>query len=136
MFSTGWVAIKHLLCSIKTKLNGMNICITIPKRIKWEDYEKELKVVEDETYEMNYHLPNLPKDVHIGDRCYICHDGFIKGWMKISYIGDRSAFICTTTGESWHEGYYVSRTGKFHYLKNPIPMKGFMGYKKIEEDYE
>ena len=113
-----------------------SICITIPKRIKWEDYQKELKQVEDETYEMNYRIPTLPKDVHPGDRCYICHDGFIKGWMKISNIGVRESFLCSTTEDVWETGYYVSRTGKFHYLKNPIPMKGFMGYRKLEKDYE
>ena len=113
-----------------------SICITIPKKIKWEDYEKELKQVEDETYEMNYRLPTLPKDVKVGDRCYICHDGLIKGWMKISNIGERNGFNCTTTGKAWNDGFYVSRTGKFHYLKTEIPMKGFMGYRKLEKDYE
>ncbi len=29
---------------------------------------------------------------------------------------------------------HISRTGKFNYLDNPIPMKGFMGYKYIEID--
>ena len=110
-----------------------SICITIPKKIKWEDYEKELKQVEDGTYEMNYKLPTLPKDVHAGDKCYICHDGYIKGWMLISHIGQRKGFDCATTGRNWSDGYYVSRTGKFHYLQNPIPMKGFMGYRKIQD---
>lgn len=109
-----------------------NICITIPRTIKWEEYEKELKAVEDETQEMNYKLPTIPKDVKPGDRCYICHDGFVKGWMKISSIGNKDGFECTTTGKNWDKGCYVSRTGKFHYLQNPIPMKGFMGYRKFD----
>ena len=113
-----------------------SICITIPKSIKWEDYEKEIKSVEDETQEMNYRLPTLPKDVKVGDRCYLCHDGYIKGWMKISNIGHRDGFTCTTTGQQWKEGNYISRTGKFNYLKNPVPMKGFMGYRKLDKDYE
>lgn len=75
-----------------------SIVITIPKKIKWEEYEKELKVVEDGSHEMNYRLPTLPKDVNIGNHCYICHDGFIKGWMKISNIGEKTRFVCTTTG--------------------------------------
>jgi hypothetical protein len=112
-----------------------SICITIPKTIKWSDYEKELKAVEDESCEMNYRLPTCPKDVNVGDRCYLCHNGFIKGWMKISRIGWRKRFTCTTTGTVWEDGVYVSRTGKFHYLECPIPMKGFMGYRKIK-DYD
>jgi hypothetical protein len=43
-----------------------SICITIPKTIKWEDYEKELKTVEDESQEMNYRIPTIPKDVKVG----------------------------------------------------------------------
>ena len=110
-----------------------SIVITIPKNIKWSDYEKELSAVEDESQEMHYKIPTLPKDVNVGDRCYLCHDGYIKGWMKISHIGKLDGFECTTTGKDWSEGYYVSRTGPFHYLKNPIPMKGFMGYRKIDD---
>ena len=110
-----------------------SIVITIPKSIKWTDYEKELSAVEDESQEMHYKIPTLPKDVNVGDRCYLCHDGYIKGWMKISHIGKLDGFECTTTGKDWSEGYYVSRTGPFHYLKNPIPMKGFMGYRKIDD---
>ena len=109
-----------------------SICITIPKSIKWEDYQKELKVVEDGSHEINYKLPTMPKDVHVGDRCYICHDGYIKGWMTITNIGEKEDFTCTTTETKWSKGYYVSRSGKFHYLKNPVPMKGFMGYRKID----
>lgn len=113
-----------------------SICITIPKSIKWEDYEKEIETVEDETSEMNYRLPTLPKDVKVGDRCYLCHDGYIKGWMKISNIGYKDDFTCTTTGQQWKAGNYISRTGKFNYLKTPVPMKGFMGYRKLDKDYE
>lgn len=109
-----------------------NICITLPKSIKWSDYEKELEKVKDGNEEMNFRLPTLPKDVHPGDRCYICHDGFVKGWMKITGIGKHDGFNCSTTGKEWGDGIYVSRSGEFHYLNNPIPMKGFQGYKKMD----
>lgn len=108
-----------------------NICITLPKSVKWSDYEKELEKVKDGKEKMNFRLPTLPKDVHPGDRCYICHDGFVKGWMKITSIGKHDGFNCSTTGKEWSDGIYVSRSGEFHYLNNPIPMKGFQGYKKI-----
>lgn len=112
-----------------------SICITLPKTTKWSDYEKELKVVADESHEMNYRLPTVPKGVKAGDRCYVCHDGYIKGWMKISRVGNKNGFVCATTGKNWGNGCYISRTGEFHYLKNPVPMKGFMGYRYVE-DYE
>lgn len=55
--------------------------------------------------------------------------------MLISHIGQRKGFDCATTGKNWSDGYYVSRTGKFHYLQNPIPIKGFMGYRKIDDNH-
>ena len=114
----------------------MNVIITIPKSIKWEDYLKEIKTVENGTQEMNYKVPTCPKDVNPGDKCYLVYDGYIRGWMTISNVGKKNEFNCTTTGSYWKEGYYISRTGKFHYLKNPIPMKGFMGYRKTELNVE
>ena len=110
-----------------------NICITIPKSISWEEYEKELKEVENGDMEMHYKVHVLPRDVNVGDKCYVCHNGYVKGWMKISHIGKLNGFDCTTTGKEWCAGNYISRTGKFHYLKNPVPMKGFMGFRKVGE---
>lgn len=109
------------------------LLITIPKTIKWEDYEKELDAVKDESQEMNYKVSSKPQRVNIGDRCYLCHNGYIKGWMKISNITYKDGFDCTTTGEHWDKGWYVSRTGEFHKLDKEIPQKGFMGYKYIDE---
>lgn len=109
-----------------------NICITLPKSTKWSDYEKELDKVKDGKEEMNFRLPTLPRDVHPGDRCYVCHDGFVKGWMEITNIGKRDGFDCSTTGKQWNDGIYVSRSGEFHYLDKPIPMKGFQGYRKMD----
>lgn len=43
------------------------ICITIPKKIKWEDYKKELKAVEDGSQVLNFKVPNLPKDIKTSD---------------------------------------------------------------------
>ena len=108
------------------------LLITIPKTIKWEDYEKEIDAVKDESQEMNYKVSSKPTKVDVGDRCYLCHNGFIKGWMKISNISKKK-FQCTTTGKDWDEGWYVSRTGEFHKLDKEIPQKGFMGYKYIDE---
>lgn len=102
-----------------------NICITIPKSVRWEDYEKELKEVEDGRCEMNYRVHVLPRDVNPGDKCYVCHDGYVRGWMRISRVGRLDGFECTTTGKEWGGGNYISRTGRFHYLDKPIPMKGW-----------
>ncbi len=109
------------------------ILITIPKTIKWEDYKKELETVKDGNQEMSFRVSSKPTKVKPGDRCYLCHNGFIKGWMIISNIEYRNAFDCSTTGKHWDEGWYVSRSGEFHKLDKEIPQKGFQGYHYIKE---
>jgi hypothetical protein len=106
------------------------LVITVPKTIKWEDYQKEIDAVADGSQEMNFKVPTLPKRVKPGDRCYLCYNGYIVGWMTISSMGPKK-FDCTTTGTAW-EGNFVSRSGEFHKLDQPIPCKGFQGYKYID----
>lgn len=106
---------------------GKNIIITVPKTIKWSDYEKELEKVKDGTETMHFKLPGMPK-VGPGNKCYLVYDGHILGWMKI--VGTKKGgFTCTTTGKEWPDGNYVSRSGPFHKLDKPIPMKGFQGFR-------
>jgi len=110
-----------------------SLLITLPKHISWKDYEKELETVKDGEMQMNFKVSSRPKRVSAGDRCYICHNGYIVGWMKIVdiFYGDR--FKCSTTGCDWDEGWYVARSGEFHYI-TPIPCKGFQGYRYIDSD--
>ena len=105
------------------------ICITIPKSIKWDDYKKEIDAVADWSQEMNFKVNNLPTKVKPGDRCYLCYDGNIIGWMTISSLGEKQ-FQCTTTGKDWEKGNYISRSGPFHKI-NPVPCKGFRGFKYL-----
>ena len=120
----------QILESNEEKQNKIGLVITIPKSVKWEDYQKELNAVADGRQEMNFKVPTLPKKVNVGDRCYLCYNGYIIGWMTISSMGPKT-FKCTTNGTDW-TGNFVSRSGKFHRLDNPIPCKGFQGYKYIE----
>ena len=108
----------------------MDIIITIPKNIKWEDYEKELEKVKDGSEVINYKVNNLPK-INIGDKCYIVYNGFIKGYMFIVGFGKKE-FICSTTGTKW-QGNFIERSGKFYKIKQ-IPMKGFQGFRYYKED--
>lgn len=118
--------------NLMNELNQTALCITLPKTVKWSDYRDELEAVADGSQEMHYRLSSKPTKVKPGDRCYICHNGYLVGWMRISDISYKESFQCTTTGTFWKEGWYVSRTGPFHYLHEKVPMKGFMGYKYIK----
>lgn len=107
------------------------ICITLPSKIEWADYEKELAAVADGSQVMNFKVPFLPKE-HCR-RCYVAWRGEIIGWMTICGTVSGHSFKCTTTGKGW-DGKFIQRTGEFHYLPDPKPkMKGFQGWRYIEE---
>lgn len=107
----------------------MDIVITIPKNIMWEDYLKEIFAVQDGSQSMMFKVPRLPKRTSLGDRCYLCYQGKIVGFMLINWIGYRPAFDCTTTGVHWDAGNYVARTGSFFKAYDDIEYKGFQGFR-------
>lgn len=104
---------------------GMDIIITIPKTISWSEYQKELDAVRDGLQVMNFKVHNFPK-TNIGNKCYILHNGEIKGWMKIVGLSEKE-FNCTTTGKNW-KGKFIQRSGPFNEIE-PIQMKGFQGFR-------
>lgn len=110
-------------------MKKIGIVITIPKTVKWEEYEKELDVVKDWNQVMNFKVSNTPKNLEIGSRVYLCYNGNIIGWQTFvgTYHGE---FTCTTTDKEW-KGCFIQRSGPFHYLKTPIPCNGFRGFKYI-----
>ena len=111
--------------SLRETPEKKDIIITLPSKIEWSDYEKELDAVKDESQIMNFKVPFLPKQQP--DKVYLCYRGNIIGWMKCCGMINDKKFDCTTTGEHW-EGKFIQRTGEFHKI-DPIPMKGFRGFK-------
>jgi hypothetical protein len=110
----------------------MNIAITIPKTTTWETYEKELIKAESGDI-LNYRLGHIkPKRLNPGDRCYLVHDGLIRGYHIVIDVVWKSSFHCSTTGKIWIEGYYVRRTGQFIKIP-PIKMNGFQGFRYYSE---
>lgn len=106
-------------------IENRDIIITIPKKIKWIDYEKELEKVIDKSQVINFKVNFFPK-TNVGNKCYLVYDGFIRGWMEIVGLENKK-FKCTTTGKVW-EGKFIERSGPFHEIE-PIPMKGFRGFR-------
>ena len=107
----------------------MDIIITIPKKIKWEEYMKEISTVQTGDQQMMFKVPSLPQRADIGSRCYICHQGKIVGFMHISWIGYNPGFDCTTTGIHWDAGNYIARSGPFYRICEDIEYKGFQGFR-------
>ena len=104
----------------------MDIVITLPKTVAWEDYQLELDAVKNGNVVMNFKVPSLPKKSTLGSRCYLVYNGFVRGWMEI--VGFSSnGFYCSVTGTYW-DGKFIQRSGEFHYIEH-VPMKGFQGWR-------
>lgn len=107
-----------------------DIVITLPRHIKWEDYQRELDAVKDRSGILNFKLPSRP-NVKRGDRCYLCYKNQILGWQEIVGLG-KGGFECQTTDKYWPPGWYVQRTGIFHPIP-PIKHRGFRGFKYVDQ---
>jgi hypothetical protein len=79
---------------------------------------------------LRFKVPFLPKQDL--DRCYLVWRGHVVGWMAVtgSYEGD---FTCETTGTQW-SGKFIERSGPFHHLATPAPMRGFQGFRYIDRE--
>ena len=107
--------------------NKRSLIVTLPSTTDWGDYEKELRKAANYKYVLNFKVHNFPKGIHKGDKCYVVHNGFVKGWMEIVGFSEQP-FVCTTTNRKW-DGKFIQRSGPFHYLDTKIPMKGFQGFR-------
>jgi hypothetical protein len=101
-----------------------DIIITVPKSIKWDEYQKELDAAEQGAI-LNFKVANFP-NVDKGSKCYICYNGNVIGYHVVSGKSEKQ-FTCSTTGKVWN-GKFIERTGKLHRIA-PIPMKGFQGFR-------
>lgn len=108
-----------------------DIVITLPDEIDWNDYEKEIVSVQKPGKVLNYKVSTFPKHSGIGNRCYMCHKGHVKGWMKIVGMSEKE-FVCEVTKKK-SKGKFIERGGKF-YKVDPIPLKGFKGYMYYDRD--
>ncbi len=120
--------LKNILNEIMKKQRSL--IVTLPSTTKWNEYEKEIRKAANYKYVLNFKVHNFPTGVHVGDKCYIVHNGYIKGWMEIVGFSEKS-FNCSTTNKKW-EGKFIERSGPFHYMQEKIPYKGFQGFRYFD----
>lgn len=107
-----------------------DIIVTVPKSVSWDDYLKELEAVKDGSQTMYFKVPTLPVESEIGRKCYIVHDGRVRGFMIIVEMRIiPCAWRCSTTGKVWDAGSYIGRSGPFYQLTNQHRMRGFQGFR-------
>ena len=107
--------------------------ITIPKTTSWETYQKEIDDVASGELVMNYKTRYFPKEMRVGDRCYVVWNGKVRGWMQIVKLLDfPRRWVCETLGEVWPAGKYIQRSGDWHPVDGPA-MTGFRGIREYKE---
>lgn len=127
----------------------MDVAITIPKTTSWETWLEEARSASSgcgrtrETAKggepfgnaqgkLRYHIGRKPKKLRAGERCFVLHDGFLRGFHYVKKISYSCGLKCEVAGKSWPEGYYLVRSGRFFQLEDPIAMKGFRGFRYVE----
>ena len=111
----------------------MNIVITLPQHYDFGRYLAEQAEAAAVGLASNYRVSTAPK-VRAGDRCYLVWHGSVRGWQQINSVAIKpNGFTCQTTGKRWPPGTYIQRSGPFHRIE-PIPMRGFRGWRYFEEE--
>lgn len=110
----------------------MDIAITWPKSRTLESYLSELEKAADAGLVINYRVPSYPKKLNAGDRCYMVHDGVVRGWNEVLGVEERDDVTDPVSGALMRPGVYV--------VRNPYwmaewgverPMKGFRGFRYV-----
>lgn len=117
-------------------MNVKDILITWPKSRSLQSYLDELKRAVEEGKVILFRVSTLPKEEC--SRCYIVHDGMIRGFTTIreyAEVGDNEV-TDPITGNFWPAGNYIVRMPYWHDIETEIPMKGFQGYRYIERPCE
>lgn len=109
----------------------MDIILTWPKKRKLASYVEEVKKAATQGKVVCFRVTHLPKKAKRGDRAYMVHDGYIRGYMWIVGLTEspEGAVVNPITGDEWPAGNYIMRFPQWHELKEPIPMKGFRGFR-------
>jgi len=110
----------------------MDIIVTTPKD-QIDNAKKEGKVIEKDGGYWFRVLTYKPK-VKIGNKIYFVEDGFIKGYGIVFEITQLdSSFKCDITDQFWGKyGSWIIKYNNWIWLKNPIKMKGFQGFRYVE----
>jgi hypothetical protein len=110
----------------------MDILVTTPKS-EIDTSRKEGESVERDGGYWFRTFRFRPKVVP-GDKIFFVEDGQIRGYGIIFEVSPLSeAAECDFTGRTWgDQGGYIVKYNDWHWLKTPVPWKGFQGLRYID----
>jgi len=108
----------------------MDIVVTIPRsessNIKKED--DFVSKVNNQAVQF-WSIGKRPKELYVNDRVYFVENGFVTCYHK--FLGFVDNPVCEVTGRHW-SGLNLLLECPCVNLSNPIPKKGFQGFRYIE----
>lgn len=107
-----------------------DIIITWPKKRTLESYLDELDKACEAGLTIHYRVASKPR-VEAGDRCFMVHDGAIRGWNIILGVAHRDDVIDPISGTRMKPGWYIERDPLWHPMDNSLEMAGFRGYRYV-----
>lgn len=113
-----------------------DLAITWPKSRPLDSYKDELGKALEAGKVIFFRVPTLPKEMC--EFCFCVHDGALRGFSRIREYAKVPDGVVKDpiSGEYWPAGNYIVRLPFWHPLADPIPMKGFQGYRYIERPAE
>jgi hypothetical protein len=115
-----------------------DIVATWPKSRPLSSYLDELLRAYRLGLQINYrvarlpHLPFAAWEERPG-RCYMVHDGAVRGYNEIDRFTHRSDVRDPITNLFMPPGFYIVRDPRWHPI-DPIPMAGFQGWRWFDEE--
>lgn len=105
-----------------------DIVCTWPKTRTLQSYLDELRKAENSGLTIGFRVAQRPPRHLISHRCYMVHDGAVRGWCLIFDIKWSDSFIDPVERRNMRAGWFIVRSPHWHEIE-PVPMVGFRGWR-------
>lgn len=117
----------------------MDIVVTWPKSRSLQSYLDELQKAQKTGKHILFRVGRMPRRVRAGDRCYMVHTGYVRGWVRVTdlhFPQEGQPPINPITGERMREGAYIVRSPIWRFLQEQPPVSGFQGVRYADPAWE
>lgn len=107
-----------------------DIVLTWPKKRSLASYLAELSQAHQDGLLINFRVASKP-DVQSGERCYMVHNGKIRGFNQVVTVEYKDNVLDPITGETMTPGFYVVRDPHWHGASG-MTITGFRGFRYFD----
>lgn len=111
-----------------------DIVVTTPKRAMETAAQEARDCIEAGGGHYFRTFRNRPRDLEHGSRVFYVEDGYVRGFAVVDFIHE-GRMTCVTTGVAWGEGCHAIMPARTWRWIEPVPMKGFQGFRYIDLDF-